>query len=82
MASYVIVEKSVDKHGQGDLRDMDDLGDVFRKKSTSRKLIYDVKAHKWILVIKLKAEFENGFFKSAVSPFAMKDLKVYLWSSR
>ena len=81
-ASYVIAEKSFDEHGRVDLKEMDRLANAFQEQSTSHKLIYDTHAHKWILVIELKAEVENGFFKSAVLSLALTDVKVYLWSSR
>ena len=81
-ASFVIAEKSADEHGQADLEEMDDLAEVFQKRSASQKWIYDTMANKWILVIKLRAELESGFFKSAVAPLVLKDLKVCLWSSR
>jgi hypothetical protein len=80
--SYVIAEKSFDDQEEVDLKELDDIADVFRQKSAQRKWICDANACKWFLVIELKADDDKEFFKSAVPSFATKDVKVYLWSGR
>ena len=79
--SYVIAEKSFDDQEVADLKELDDVADVFRQQSTQLKWICDANACKWFLIIELKAD-DRDFFKTAVPSLAMMDVKVYLWSSR
>jgi len=81
-ASYVIAEKPSAGNGQDDLSELAELAVSFGELTESQNLIYDSSIDKLILVIKLTTNVDGRFFRDAIPTDALKNMNVYLYSSR